>query len=114
MLFVWDVDEKSVIIGSASEPWLSRILRNPRPNELPITIPASKDSSGYLRVEYDGEQELAGILSALRDAGLPFLDVATSWTAAPVFVMLRDKGFVSGEIETVSWAGPGKPIFRRR
>lgn len=113
MLYVADVDEKSVIIGNAVEPWLSRDLKKPRPNELPITITASKDSSDYLHVEYNSEQELADIFAALRDAGLPFLDGGSGWTATAVFVLLRDKRLVSGEIETVGWTGPGKPIFHR-
>ena len=55
--------------------------------------------------------ELAAALTALQRAGFLFVDEPAGWPPAAVFQQLRDEALVTGAVRTVSWAGPGKPVF---
>lgn len=58
-------------------------------------------------IRYRGEVELASILAALRDAGLPF-GFGRQWPPCDVFEDLRERGLVSGKYKKVFWHGPGQ------
>jgi hypothetical protein len=61
-------------------------------------------------IRYSGEEELAAVLTALRDTGVPFLDTPGGWPPAGIFRYLREKGLVTGKVTAVSWRGPGQPF----
>ena len=54
---------------------------------------------------------LASTMQKLQSLGFYFADQPTGWPPAAVFQQLRDEGMVSGVVNNVSWAGPGKQIF---
>jgi len=58
-------------------------------------------------IRYRGEVELASILAALRDAGLPF-GSGRQWPPCDVFEGLRERCLVSGQYKKVFWHGPGQ------
>jgi hypothetical protein len=65
-----------------------------------------------LRIYFRDDQELARLMSQLRDMGVGFGGAPHGWPPAEVFVVLRDRGLVAGTFEEVTFAGPG--VVRRR
>lgn len=53
------------------------------------------------RYGYDDDAELAGVLTSLRDEGLPFLNAGSGWPPGAVFADLRDRGLVHGPYNAI-------------
>jgi len=66
---------------------------------------------GVAQLPFTSQSELAAVLTCLQHAGIPFVDEPAGWPPAAVFQQLRDESLVSGEIRTISWTAPGKPVF---
>jgi hypothetical protein len=54
------------------------------------------------------DQMVAILLSQLRDLGVLFADQPSGWPPAAVFEELRDKGYIQGEFQAVTWQRPGQ------
>ena len=54
------------------------------------------------------DEELARLLSALRDMGVAFLAAGPGWPAGDIFENMREHGRVSGPYRGIWWYGPGQ------
>lgn len=64
------------------------------------------------RLPYADDVELAAVLTALRDEGLPFVDAGPGWPPGAIFADLRDRGLVRGSYDGIVWSGPGETLVR--
>jgi hypothetical protein len=55
-----------------------------------------------------GDAEMGKLLAKLRDLGFLFVDETGGWPPAAVFRDLRDRGYIDGEFQAVTWQCPGK------
>ncbi|MEA9659476.1 hypothetical protein [Xanthomonas campestris] len=53
----------------------------------------------------------AEMFSLLQSLQLPFADAPAGWPPAAVFSHLRERGWVYGPINTVTWAAPEMPVL---
>ncbi|AEL05842.1 conserved hypothetical protein [Xanthomonas campestris pv. raphani 756C] len=51
------------------------------------------------------------MFSLLQSLQLPFADAPAGWPPAAVFSHLRERGWVYGPINTVTWAAPEMPVL---
>jgi hypothetical protein len=58
------------------------------------------------------QTDLVSVLTALKDSGVPFLDVPASWPPAAVFEQMREEGKLSGTFTAVTFAGESLPRFQ--
>ena len=65
-------------------------------------------SCKYWIVRYKGDEELAGILNALRNECFLFGYDEHGWCPSGIFQLLREKGMVHGEFTEIFWRGPNK------
>lgn len=65
------------------------------------------------RINYDSEDELAGILQRLINAEVAFASGGSGWPPAAVAEWLREKGKIQGTIKELSWSGPEHMIVRQ-
>lgn len=64
-------------------------------------------------LKYSSDEELAQLLSALRDHGYALVNAPSGWPPGAVFEDLRERGLVSGDYEEIVWRGPNDPMRRR-
>jgi hypothetical protein len=64
-------------------------------------------------LKYASDQQLAEILTALRDSTFCFVG-GVGWSPSAVFEDLRDKGFVKGAFLELVWAGSQKAIVSEK
>src|SRR5450631_3049656 len=75
---------------------------------------SSSTSGDTWRIAYDTENQLATLLQALRDAGVPFSGGSAGWPPAAVAEMLRDKGKFHGVFREATWLGPNQQVIQDR
>jgi len=75
-----------------------------------LALGARRDGQAA-HLPFASKAELAAVLTALQRAGFLFAEQPGGWPPAAVFQQLRDEKLVNGVVRTVSWAGPGEPVF---
>ena len=70
-----------------------------------------KLSQNIFLVSYSNESELADLVAKLNSLGFLFVNAGPDLHPGGVYQFLREKGLVSGRIQTISWSGPNCPIF---
>lgn len=85
-----------------------RIVREGRKEEL-FAIGFSPDSRPQDRVslEFENRAHLHGIMTQLRDMGLPF-SAGPGWPPSDLFQHWRDQGMLHGPFKEILWRGPDK------
>jgi hypothetical protein len=63
-------------------------------------------------IKIENEQHKFEMLQKLIDMELYFVGGEYGWPPASIAHYYREKGLLSGKIKQITWAGPGKPIFR--
>ena len=66
----------------------------------------------HLKCQTDNKLELAALLKRLRDLGFCFAGAPGGWPPASVFGLLREQGYVNGQITEIMWRGQGKVVKR--
>lgn len=69
-----------------------------------------KDGTGPY-ISFSSKEDLAKVLTHLQSFGFAFGNEPAGWPPAAVFEQLRDEGLVHGKIKTVTWRGPGDPVY---
>jgi hypothetical protein len=59
---------------------------------------------------YAGKAELAGVLTALQELGIPFVSGGPN-PPTDVFEFLREEGLVTGRVRGIAWGGQGNPTL---
>lgn len=67
--------------------------------------------SKYWDIAYSSDEQLAKILTSLRDAGFAFLGEPSGWPPTEIFEDLRKRGLLNGPYREITWLGPGRPIL---
>jgi len=81
--------------------------------ELVLLRDFSEVSKNTFSASFSNEIELAALLTKLNDLGFLFVNAGPGWHPGDVYLDLRDKGLVNGQIETISWSAPNCPVFGR-
>lgn len=102
MDYVEAILDKTVCIRCESEALIAKIL---------LLEGVFKDGQSSFTVPYSSEPGLAALLEKLNNFGFPFVNTGPGWHPGDVYLCLRDKGLVNGEIKTISWSGPDRPVY---
>jgi len=100
MDYVESVLERSVVVHCESETLRSN---------LDGAIALDSDS---VALPYSDTLELAVVLTLLQSLRVPFVSAGPN-PPSDVFEFLRRKGLVTGNLDLISWRGPGEPELRR-
>lgn len=64
----------------------------------------TRDSRGDLKIPFASKQQLADVLAALRDQGIPF-SAGPDWSPSEQFEELRARGLIQGPFDMIIWHG---------
>jgi len=66
------------------------------------------------RLRAETDEQLAGLLAALRDNSFAFAGATSGWPPAEVFREMRDRGHLEGMFDEIVWRAPNEPVITER
>jgi hypothetical protein len=70
----------------------------------------ASDTGTSVTLLYADKAELASVLTALQELGIPFISAGPN-PPSDVFEFLRSEGLVTGRVRGIRWRGPGDAII---
>lgn len=68
------------------------------------------DTGTSVALPYEDKAELASVLTALQELGIPFVSAGPN-SPSDIFEFLRSEGLVAGRIRGIRWRGLGDAII---
>ena len=68
------------------------------------------DTGASVALPYKNKTELASVLTALQELGIPFVSAGPN-PPSDVFEFLRSEGLVTGRVRGIRWRWPGDAII---
>jgi hypothetical protein len=108
--------QKVSFVESVSDSDVVVVCRNPA-TENQLKVMGGKQTllpPRKWKIPYASEEQLASVLSTLRDAQIAMAGSLEGWPPSAVFQQLRDNGKLAGKFTEIMWSKPEKDVLAER